>query len=65
MYKYYQVTALDNGQKLALYGSYDKADCVDEIDSEKHTWKQENLKQIKIQCILVDTPADPKTYGEK
>jgi len=48
MYKYYRVMANYEGHTEQLFGSYDRTECVEELDAERDSWKDEGYKGIKI-----------------
>lgn len=63
--KYYEVTAIDcDGDVETLYGSFLKADCVDELDCERESWKADGYKKIKVVSRDTTEQPDISVYGE-
>ena len=53
MNKYFEVKALNSKIELVtLFGSFDRQDCIDEIECEKSNWKAEGFKKIKTVSLL-------------
>ena len=63
--KYYEVTAMIDGEKEVLYGSYQKADCVYEKEAEKEGWKDQGYKKIKIEVRDVSETPDEEIYDNE
>ena len=62
MNKYYEVTATFKDESEVLYGSFLRSDCVDEVDAERDSWKDDGYKRIKIVSReVIDTP-DKEVY---
>ena len=65
MNKYYEVRAVNTkGDTEILFGSFDKSDCTYEVQAEKHTWKSEGYKQIKVVSRSTEEEPDPEVYGD-
>ena len=64
MNKYYQVVATLDGEKEVLFGSFEKADCVYEIDAEKASWKDDGYKGIKIEIKETNDKPDLEVYKD-
>ena len=64
MTKYYEVIATIDGEIDTLFGSFMRADCVGEIDAEKHTWKGEGYKGIKIVSRETTEQPDREVYKD-
>jgi len=67
MYTYHEVWANVNdtlpwGGEL-LFGSYDRSDCVAEIEAERENWKEEGYIKIRIQSRETEEAPDPAIYG--
>lgn len=61
---YHEVTATLDGDQDTLYGSYDRADCVAEIEAERESWKGEGYRSIQITSRHTDEPHDPAVYPD-
>jgi len=57
--KYYKVIGIIDGASECLFGSFDRSDCVSEIDAERVSWRADGYKGIKI--ISEDTTDTPDT----
>lgn len=64
MNKYYEVVATIDGDTEVLYGSFLRADCKDEIDAEKDTWKADGYKSIKIVTRECSDQIDKEVYTD-
>lgn len=64
MSKYYNITAIIDGETEILFGSYDKTDCTFELQSERDSWKAEGFRKFKIETVEVDQKPDVEVYGE-
>ena len=62
MNKYYEVIATIHGTTDVLYGSFERSDCVGEIDDERDTWKLQGYKAIKIAYRNVTESPDLEVY---
>ena len=67
MYNYYTVRGdlfLDGSlaEGCGLFSSYDKEDCIYEIEAERDSWKGEGYKNIRIEKSLVTVGPDPEVY---
>jgi len=62
-YAYHEVVGTFEGQDEVLYGSYNKADCLYEKESESFLWKDSGYRKIRLSQRLVQTPPDPEVYG--
>jgi len=62
MQTYYEVIATIENAPEIMYGSFDRQDCVDEIDAEKETWKQQGYKSIKIKSRQTTDQPDKDIY---
>ena len=62
MYKYFKVIGYYNGELEVLFSSYDKEDCVYELEAERDSWKDEGYKQFKIVFELVNDAPDKGVY---
>ena len=62
MAKYFDVVAEIEGEKEVLFGSFDRADCVSEIECEKESWKEQGYKKIKIVSRMTDEKPCPTVY---
>lgn len=60
--KYHTVTAWIDGEQETLFGSYIKADCIDEIEAERHTWKEQGYKRISVTTKEIIEGPDPDLY---
>jgi hypothetical protein len=60
--KYWHIVATLNGQEEKLYGSFDKADCLDELECEKDSWKADGYKKIKLVSCQTNEKPDPQVY---
>ena len=73
MYTYHEVWAnLKNTwasppawERELFSGSYDRSDCVAEIEAERENWKEEGYCKIRIQSRETDEAPDPEIYGEE
>jgi hypothetical protein len=64
MNNYYEVIGSLDDKIDILYGSFVRADCTDEIDAEKASWKSEGYKKIKIVSRAVEEAPDLEVYVE-
>lgn len=62
MNKYFTVIGVIDGEYENLFGSFDRADCVSEIECEKSTWKEQGYKRIKIQSKNTTDVPDRSVY---
>jgi len=64
MNTYYQVTAInkESSEVEIMFGSFEKRDCISEIDFEKHNWKNDGYKSFKVVSIEVEDTPDPEVY---
>jgi hypothetical protein len=62
MTKYYEITGKIDGQIEVLYGSFVRSDCVDELDSERDSWKDEGYKAIKVASRETTDQPDMAVY---
>ena len=64
MHTYYQVTAALRGEDETevLFGSYDKQDCVYELDAEKESWKADGYVGFKIRSFKTTVAPDANVY---
>ena len=65
MYTYYEIQAVskDDNDSEVLFGSYDKQDCIEELDTEREWWKQD-YKKITIISRQVSEAPDPDVYSD-
>ena len=61
--KYFEVVGSINGETEVLYGSFERNDCVYELDCERETWKADGYKKLKIVSRLTEETPDPEVYG--
>ena len=61
---YFEVTAQIDGESEVLFGSFDKSDCVYEVDAEKVTWKDQGYKKIKIVSRETNDTPDSDVYSD-
>ena len=52
MNKYYEVIGTYAGLVIMLYGSFDRSDCVYELDAERVSWRAEGFTALKIRTTL-------------
>ena len=64
MNTYYIITAKFEGETEELFGSFDKNDCLYELEAEKESWKGDGYKSIKITSKKVKEEADTEVYPE-
>jgi len=62
MSTYYEIKAIIDGESEILYGSFDRSDCVFELDAERLTWKAQGYEQIKIVSRKTEESPDPEVY---
>lgn len=63
MQKYFDLTAIDiEGDRVVLFGSFDKTDCKDELDAEKHNFKNDGYKGFKIVSRETSEQPDREVY---
>ena len=63
MNKYFEVKAVNSDNELeTLFGSFDRQDCIDEIECEKSNWKSEGFKKIKTVSRLTNEKPDNSVY---
>ena len=68
MFTYHEVwanAASRSGTTSFLFGSYDRSDCVAEIEAEKEAWKAEGYRKIRIQSRETEEAPDPEVYGDE
>jgi len=67
MYTYHEVWANNNNdnEKDLMFGSYDRSDCVAEIECERETWEEDGFCKIRIQSRETEEAPDPEIYGEE
>ncbi len=64
MTTYFEIIGKLDGEPEQLFGSFNRADCVYELDAERDSWKAEGYKAIKITSReTADTP-DAEVYPE-
>ena len=51
--KYYEFKADIDGQTDVIYGSYERADCVYELEAERFGLKQEGYKKFRIESRVI------------
>lgn len=64
--KYYEVIATVHGTqdtREVLFGSFDRSDCVYELESERSYWRAEGYHSITIKSRLTSETPDPEVYG--
>lgn len=64
MSKYYNITAVIEGETETLFGSYDKSDCTYELEAERDSWKGEGYRKFKIETVEVEEKPDSEVYGD-
>ena len=62
-YTYWEIKGRIEGSEYVLYGSYDRKDCVYELDAERESWKEEGYRKIKIESRQTTEAPDPVVYG--
>ena len=62
MNKYFSVVGFIDNDYEVLFGSFDRADCVSEIECEKSSWKDQGYKRIKIQSKTTTDVPDRSIY---
>jgi hypothetical protein len=65
MYTYYEVQAVnkEDNEAEVLFGSYDKQDCLSELDAEREYWRQD-YKKITMISRQVNEAPDPEVYSD-
>lgn len=63
-YYYYEITSMIEGEMDILFGSYDRNDCISELDADRDSWKLDGYSKFKIVKRFVDTAPDPDTYPD-
>tara|TARA_R110000764_G_scaffold1169_4_gene4560 strand:- start:826 stop:1308 length:483 start_codon:yes stop_codon:yes gene_type:complete len=61
---YYRISATIDNQTEDLFGSFDRADCVSELEIEKEGWKEEGYKKFRIYSIETNEAPDAAVYPE-
>ena len=51
--KYYEFKADIDGQTDVIYGSYERADCVYELEAERPGLKEEGYKKFRIESRVI------------
>lgn len=64
MNTYYEVIATIEGNQEILYGSYQRSDCVYELEAERDSWKADGYRGIKIQSRDTTEEPDEEVYSE-
>ena len=64
MNKYFEVTAIFDGVKEVLFGSFERSDCKYEVEAEKDSWKSDGYKKIKIESREVEETLDEVVYED-
>lgn len=64
MQNYYIITGKFEGETDELFGSFNKQDCIYELEGSKETWKGEGYKSIKIEIKKVDSKPNKEVYPE-
>ena len=62
MNTYYEIIATFEGEKEVLFGSFVKADCTNELQAERDSWKSDGYKGIKIVSKQVEDEPDKEVY---
>jgi len=65
MNTYHVINASIEGQNIELFGSFDKNDCIYELEANVSQWKQEGFKAIKLAKRLTVNKPNAKVYGKK
>ena len=65
MNTYHIINGIIDGQTEQLFGSFDKDDCIYELDANKIQWKNEGFKSIKLTTKLTSEKPSIKVYGKK
>ena len=63
MNTYFEVEAYLEGERFVFFGSFDRTDCVGELDAERDGWKEEGYKKIKIVSHQTADEPDPEVYS--
>ncbi len=63
-FKYYEVTATIDGETEVMFGSYDREECLYEVEAERDHWKGQGYKKIKVGSRPVADAPDPEIYEE-
>ena len=61
-YTYWEVRGTLDGLADQLFGSYDRTDCVYELDAERETWKEQGYRKIHITSVQTTQAPDPVVY---
>ena len=64
MSTYYIITATIDGESEKLFGSFNRDDCISELECEKDSWKAEGYKRSLIGSEFTTDQADPEVYPE-
>ena len=63
---YYNTIGIySDGETENLYGSFDRDDCVSELECEKESWKEDGFKKFKIVAIKTTEKPNTSVYGRK
>jgi hypothetical protein len=62
MNKYFLVVGTIDEETVELFGSFDRSDCVYELEAERDQWKAEGYKGIKLASKMVQTEPDEEVY---
>ena len=63
MNKYYEVIGTIDNRPETLYGSFDRSDCVYELEAERDSWRAEGYKGLFIGSSATTETPDPEIYG--
>ena len=63
MKKYYEIIGTLDQDDYILFGSFDREDCVFELDAEKDSMKAEGYKRIRMNVRLTSETPDPEVYS--
>lgn len=64
MTTYHIITAIIDGEKDELYGSFIKADCTYELEAERVTWREQGYSKIKIASRETNDNPDKDIYEQ-
>jgi len=63
-FKYYEINAIIDGEIELLYGSYDREQCLYELEAERDQWKDQGYKKIMISYRRTEAAPEPEIYEE-
>lgn len=62
MNNYYEISGTIDSEEEILFGSFERADCVYELEAEKEQWKEEGYKKLRIKPKKTSEEASAEVY---